>query len=63
MKKVIIACSVMFIVSCSAMDTIKLTAAHVVGKYCSVPAAGRHMIRKDLDESLSPHSIRVTCGE
>ncbi len=45
------------------MDTIKLTASHVVDKYCSVPAAGRHMIREDLDESLSPHSIRVTCGE
>ena len=63
MKKVIIMCSIMFISGCSAIDTIKLTASHAVNKYCSVSEVGRNALRRGLNESLAPHSIKVTCGE
>jgi uncharacterized protein YceK len=63
MKKIIIMCSIMSISGCSAIDTIKLTASHAVNKYCSVPETGRNALRIDLNESLAPHSIKVTCGE
>ena len=56
-------CSIVFISGCSTIDTIKLTASHAVNKYCSVPEAGRSALRRGLNESLAPHSIKVTCGE
>jgi hypothetical protein len=63
MKKIIIICSIVALASCSAVDTIKMTASHVVNSYCSNPESARHLIRMDLDEALAPHSIKVTCVE